>query len=84
MQGFFCVIYGLNCFDICIPGTVNAVLHGLIGRTQVCVDLKSPFRLLQEIPGSLELIVYAYLRNSQNTVNSLHVTFDLGRQVFSC
>jgi hypothetical protein len=30
------------------------------------------------------LIVYAYLRNSQNTVNSFHVTFDLGRQVFSC
>ncbi len=36
----------LNCLDVCIPGAIDAILHGLVGRTQVRIDLKGPFRLL--------------------------------------
>jgi hypothetical protein len=30
------------------------------------------------------LVVYAYFRNSQDAVNSLHVSFDPGHKIFSC
>jgi len=39
-------MFGLNCLDVSIPGAIDAVLHGLVGRTQVRIDLKGPFRLL--------------------------------------
>ena len=77
-------MFGLNCLDICIPGAIDAILYGLISRTQVRVDLECPFRLLQKLFGSLELIFYSNLRNSQDIVNSLNLPFDVGHQIFSC
>ncbi len=74
----------LNCLDVSIPGAIDTVLHGLIGGTHVRIDLEGSFRLLQKIFGRLELIFYSNLRNSQDTVNSLHIPFDMGHQIFSC
>ena len=74
----------LNCFDVRIPGTIDTVLYRLIGRTQVGIDLEGSFRFLQEVFGSLELILYSNLRNSQDAVDSRNIPFDMGHQIFSC
>jgi hypothetical protein len=77
-------VSGLNCLDVGIPGAIDAVFHGLIGRTHVRIDLEGSLCFLQKIFGCLEMIFYSNLGNSQDAVNRLHIPFDMGQQIFSC
>ena len=77
-------MFGLNCLDISLPRAIDTILYRLIGRTQVRIDLEGSFRFLQEVFGSLELILYSNLRNSQDAVDSRNIPFDMGHQIFSC
>lgn len=78
------ILIRLNCLDVSLPRTIDTVLYRLIGRAQVRIDLEGSFRFLQKVFGSLELILYSNLRNSQNPVDSRNIPLDLGHQIFSC
>jgi len=45
-RDFFYEMFGLNCFDVGIPGTIDSIFHGLIGRAKVRIDIKGSLGLL--------------------------------------
>ena len=63
------------------PGNLDAVFHGLIGRTLLSIDGKGPVSLFSPLGGDLNLVSEPDLRDSQNAFYLLNVSFHVSRQV---
>ena len=70
-----------DLFHLRGPGNLDAVPHGLIGRTFVNVDGKGPFGFFSPVCWKLNLVSDPDLRDFQNAFHVLNVSFHMSCKV---
>jgi hypothetical protein len=70
-----------DLFHLRGPGNLDAVPHGLIGRAFVSVDGKGPLGFFFPVCWKLNLVSHPDLRDFQNPLHILNVSFHVSRKV---